>query len=115
MQTRRHLPDPDLALGLQQGVTNSLDQMRFKAEANRRLEEGDGLEFTPAQFAAAVHAEAEEEAVKAFLDDLVTTGNARRIDTYRCPMAGCPHVFPPGDGRPTACPACGTDYEEQGV
>ena len=48
----------------------------WKAEIARRLEQGDGLEFSPSQFAQAVGASANDKALQAFLDEMVESAEA---------------------------------------
>jgi hypothetical protein len=93
--------------------TSESRESRWKAEINRRLEVGDSLEFTLASFARAVGAVASDQALHTFIDELVTSATARRIETYRCPL--CPHVFAPGTPKTiTMCPNCHADYQQEG-
>ncbi|WP_437880085.1 hypothetical protein [Pseudomonas sp. LRF_L74] len=88
-------------------------ETRWETEIARRLEQGQGLEFSRAQFAQAVDSQADDSTLLAFLDSLVNSARARRIEAYRCPMRACGKMLPAGaDG--TSCPYCHSDYKEQG-
>lgn len=87
----------------------------WKAEIARRLEQGDGLEFTLANFAQAVGTVAEDEALREFLNRAVETGALRKIESFRCPMPECKKVLGPAGAPYSACPYCLTDYLEEGV
>lgn len=87
----------------------------WKAEITRRLEQGDGLEFTLEQFARAVGAEVDDGALREFLNQEVTTGAARKIEAFRCTMPKCGAVLAPAGAPYSACPHCLTDFLEEGV
>lgn len=87
----------------------------WKEEIARRLEQGDGLEFTLEQFAQAVGTATENEALGEFLNQAVKTGAARKIEASRCPMPDCKNVLGPTDAPYSVCPYCLTDYLEEGV
>ena len=90
-------------------------EQSWKTEIARRLEQGDGLEFTVAQFAQAVSTAADEEALRNYLDQAVETGAVKKIDAFRCPMPECKKVLGPVGAPYSACPYCLTDYLEEGV
>ncbi len=93
--------------------TSESQASRWRAEISRRLELGDGLEFTLAHFAQAVGVQASDQALHAFIEELVASAAARRIETYRCPL--CPYVFAPGTAKTiTMCPNCHADYQQEG-
>ena len=93
--------------------TSELQQSPWRAEISRRLESGDGLEFTLVHFAQAVGAQANDQALFAFLEDLVTSTAARKIETFRCPL--CRYVFAPDTPKTiTMCPNCHADYQQEG-
>ncbi|WP_046482090.1 hypothetical protein [Pseudomonas veronii] len=92
--------------------TSESQESRWKAEITRRLEQGDDLEFSIAQFAQAVGVLASDQALIAFLDGLVTSTTARKIEAYRCPVTLCSKVLPAG--TITSCPYCHTDYQQEG-
>jgi len=85
----------------------------WEAEIARRLEQGDGLEFSAAQFAQGVGT-APGEAVGAFLDGLVQGERAAKIDSYRCPVKDCARTLSPAGAPYHVCPYCGTDYQQEG-
>lgn len=87
----------------------------WRTEISRRLEQGDGLEFSSAQFAQAVVAKPDDPALLSFLDSLLENGGANRIDAYRCPVELCGRALPATGTRYTSCPVCNTDYEKEGL
>lgn len=87
----------------------------WKAEITRRLGEGDELEFTRAQFAEAVGAAAEDEALREFLNQANESGALKKIEAFRCPMPECKKVLSPAGAPYSACPYCQTDYHEESV
>lgn len=87
----------------------------WKAEIARRLEQGDGLEFTLEQFSVAVGTAAENEALKEFLNQTVDTGEAKKIETFRCPMPDCKKVLNLAGSSYSMCPYCSTDFPAEGV
>ncbi len=94
--------------------TSEPPKSRWEAEIARRLERGDGLEFSLAQFSGAVGDPADQDELKGFLDRLVGTGAASRIEAYRCPMVECRRVLSAAGAPYSVCPYCHTDYQEQG-
>lgn len=90
-------------------------EQTWEAEIARRLEQGDRLEFTLAQFAQTVGTAVDDEALQTFLDQLVATGAARKVEAYRCPVPICKRVLRPTGAPYTVCPYCFTDYHEEGV
>lgn len=89
-------------------------QRRWKAEMARRLEAGDGLEFSLTQFAEAVSVPADDIALQAFLNEAVETAAASRIKGYRCPMPNCRRVLNSAGAPYAICPYCHTDYQQEG-
>lgn len=87
----------------------------WTAETARRLEQGDGLEFTLAQFAQAVGTAAEDEALREFLDRTTESGAMRKIEAFRCPMPECKKVLSLAGAPYSACPYCLTDYLNEGA
>ena len=87
----------------------------WNAESARRLEQGDGLEFTLAQFANAVGAPEDEKALKDFLDTIAASPKADKVKAYRCPVCECNRVLSPAGAPYTICPHCHTDYQEEGL
>ena len=96
-------------------ILSEVPEQAWKAEITRRLEQGDGLEFTLAQFAQAVGTEPDDEALREFLDQAVATGEVKKIEAFRCPMPECKKVLSPAGAPYSACPYCLTDYLEEGV
>lgn len=90
-------------------------EQAWKVEVVRRLERGDGLEFTLAQFAQAVGTAPENQALETFLDQAVASGAARKVEAYRCPIPVCKRVLSSAGAPYTICPHCSTDYLEEGV
>ena len=90
-------------------------EREWKAEVARRLEQGDGMEFTLAQFADAVGAAAEDEAIREFLNQVSKSGALKKIEAFRCPMPACKKVLSPAGAPYSACPYCLTDYQEENV
>lgn len=93
--------------------TSTSPQSRWRAEIAQRLEQGNDLEFSLAQFAQAVGVSADDEALHAFFDSLVASAAARRIEAYRCPMPQCRRMLPAGAAN-DICPYCHTDYRQAG-
>lgn len=98
-------------------MTPSKDPERgWREEVARRLEQGDGLEFTLEQFAQAVGTATQyHQALREFLNQDVKTGAVRRIQAFRCPVPKCNRVLQPAGAPFSACPYCLTDYVEEGV
>lgn len=102
-------------MGVQQPKMNTSQskEARWKTEISRRLERGNGLEFTLAQFAKTVDVQSNDPILRKFLEELVSSAQADRIDAYSCPL--CTYVFAPGTSKTiTMCPACHVDYQEEG-
>jgi len=89
-------------------------RLHWKAEISRRLEEGDGLEFSLAYFAQAVGT-ADVKALQVFFDEIVASGEAKRLEAFRCPMHECNRVLSPAGAPYSTCPYCHADYQEEGV
>ena len=87
----------------------------WQAEIARRRTAGDGLEFSLAQFGQAVDAVADDEALAAFFEAMVASGDARRIQSHLCPIKTCGGVLSEAAAPHTICPHCLTDYQEEGV
>lgn len=87
----------------------------WKVEIARRLEQGDGLEFTLAQFAQTVGTTADDEALRKFFHHAIATGTLNKIEAFRCPMLDCEKVLSPAGAPYSSCPYCRADYLEQGV
>ncbi|MCB1485229.1 MAG: hypothetical protein KDJ17_10095, partial [Hyphomicrobiaceae bacterium] len=96
-------------------ISSEEAERSWKAEIARRLEQGDGLEFTLGQFAQAVGTAAEDGALREFLNQAVKTGALRKIEAFRCPMPECKKVLSPAGAPYSACPYCLTDYLGEGV
>lgn len=96
-------------------MSTSKSQVDFwNAEISRRLEQGNGLEFTRVQFAQAVGVKTNNRDLDDFLETLVSVATANRTQAYRCPL--CSHVFALGTPQTiTMCPTCHADYQEGGV
>ncbi len=90
-------------------------EQAWKAEVVRRLEQGDGLEFTLAQFAQTVGTTVEDQALRTFFDQAVASGAAKKIEAYRCPIPSCKRVLSSAGAPYTICPHCATDYLKEGV
>lgn len=96
-------------------ILSETPQQDWKAEIARRLEQGDGLEFTSAQFAQAIGSADDDEALREFLHHAVETGAMKKIEAFRCPMPKCKKVLSPAGAPYSACPYCLTDYLEEDV
>lgn len=96
-------------------ISSEETERGWKAEIARRLEQGDGLEFTLAQFAQAVGTAIEDGALREFLNQAVKTGELKEIEAFRCPMPECKKVLSPAGAPYSACPYCLTDYLEEGI
>jgi hypothetical protein len=89
-------------------------ELGWKAEIGRRLEQGDGLEFSLAQFAQRVGTRADDKALRVFFEEAVASGEVKRFEAYRCPMAKCGRVLSPAGAPYSICPFCHTDYQQEG-
>lgn len=87
----------------------------WKAELARRLEQGDGLEFTLEQFAQAVGTAATDEVLREFINQRIKMGALRKIEAFRCPISECESPLSPAGAPYSACPNCHTDYLVEGV
>jgi hypothetical protein len=87
----------------------------WRAEIERRLDTGSGLEFSQAQFAQAVGVGATNAALDAFLEALVVSGGARQIYALVCPSSSCRRVLDPAAAPYASCPYCETDYGLEGM
>lgn len=96
-------------------ILSKAPEQEWKAEISRRLEQGDGLEFTLAQFASAVGTKFDDEVLQDFLKQAVATGSIKEITAFRCPMTDCKKVLGPAGASYSACPYCLTDYLRNGV
>lgn len=96
-------------------IPSETPERGWKAEIARRLEQGDGLEFTLAQFAQAVGTLAEDEALREFLNQAIESGALKKIEAFRCPMPECKQVLSPAGAPYSGCPYCLTDYLDEGV
>lgn len=88
---------------------------RWSADISKRLETGEGLEFSLTQFAKAVRASPDDEALAVFLDRLVNSGTATRLKAHRCPIRECGRVLGSADTPFSVCPYCHTDYQQEGI
>lgn len=96
-------------------IPSEAPERGWKEEIARRLEQGDGLEFTLEQFAQAVGTAAEDEALREFLNQAIGSGALKKIVAYRCPMPECKKVLSPAGAPYSGCPYCLTDYLNEGV
>lgn len=90
-------------------------ESRWVAEIARRLEEGDGLEFSLAQFARTVDASADDEALAAFFEAAVRSASVVRLEAFRCPVPECHRVLSQAGAPYAICPYCHTDYQQDGL
>lgn len=86
------------------------NEHRWEAEINRRTGQGDGLEFTLAAFAHSVGAAVTDPVLIAFVDQLVTSGKAKRIEAFCCPI--CTRVLV---AQLSECLYCHTNFQQEGV
>jgi hypothetical protein len=89
-------------------------ELGWKAEIARRLEQGNGLEFSLPQFAQVVGVPANDPALQAFLDELVESTEAKRIEAFRCPVLKCGQMLTPAGAPYAICPHCHTDFQQEG-
>ena len=87
----------------------------WQAEIAKRREVGQGLEFSLAQLAEAVGVQAGDGALADFVEDMVASGAARRIQSYRCSVTHCGSVLSAAGASYSVCPHCHTDYEQEGL
>ncbi len=85
----------------------------FENEIARRLEQGDGLEFTQANFARAVGFPEKDGELEAFLVLLVESKRARKIRSAIC--SECDQPMGPADTDYSTCPVCEFDLEGEGL
>ncbi len=95
--------------------TSTLPEVIWKAEIGRRIEQGDGLEFSLSQFARTVGADENDRALRTFVSALVEAGAVCRIEAYRCPITKCGRTLSVAGAPYAMCPFCFTDYQQEGV
>ncbi|WP_181299069.1 hypothetical protein [Pseudomonas sp. Q2-TVG4-2] len=86
---------------------------RWASEILSRLELGNNLEFTVAQFARQL-GDHDVAGLEKFLDELVDAGSAAHVPAYICPVSSCARPLPSADAL-TECPYCRTDYREHAI
>ncbi|WP_419963771.1 hypothetical protein [Pantoea vagans] len=86
---------------------------RWVDAVNRKVELGEGLEFSAAQLARQLN-EPDIASLTAFLAKLVVLGSATEFMAYTCPMRGCQKTLRSGVD-PVACPFCRVTFIEEGV
>lgn len=90
------------------------DTAAWGAEIERRRQAGNGLEFEPAAFAAAVGSAWPDLALQDFLDELVADERIRRLEVRLCPNPTCHHPLDAGMIENGECPICHLDFREEG-
>lgn len=93
-------------------MSADLDSCRAEIKARRCA--GNGLEFEPAAFAAAMGLSWPNSELQASLDQLVEDEEVRRIDVQRCPNGQCHQLLDTGMIENGECPACGFSFKEEG-
>ena len=102
-------------MGVQRAVTidGVSPQERWVNALNRKVELGEGLEFSAVQLARQLN-ESDIASLKAFLAELVERRSATESTAHTCPMNGCRRTLPSGVD-PVACPFCSVNFIEEGV
>lgn len=94
-------------------TTGDFSEERWADEIISRVQRGDNLEFSSAQFARQLN-EPDVARVEAFLRRVVSWESATEFTAFICPIDTC--GLPLGIGvDPVACPHCRTDFTEADV